>query len=345
MAHNINTYVGRQAAWHNLGTVTGNYLTLDEVLKARGINFEVAKRQLEYAGRPVEAWGTFRQDNGAFLGPVGSDYTVIQHAEGFQMLDALVADAGQAHFETAGVLGKGETVWGLIDLAKSISVGGQDKLGAYLLFATSHNGTMSHCYRTTFTRVVCQNTLNIAMASKTAAKLAIRHTKNAQLRIDKAHEALAEIGDGMKSVEAKLNFLAGRKVTKETLTGVLDKLFPKSKDEDGQEKESTRRNNTLIDILQRYDNNDGNVFVDQRGTAYNLLNAVTEYVDHGRQARGGNNSESAMFGSGDRLKSQALEVITLAANGMPAKERPVYVLPKQLQPITSLLDEIVAAHS
>lgn len=344
MAHNINTYVGRQPAWFKLGLVTGEYQTLDQIMSVPGMNFQVSKRQLEYAGKPVDAWGIFRDDNGVFLGSVGSDYQVIQHVEGFRMTDSLLDAANHgSHYETAGVLGKGERVWGLADLRISMSVG-SDRSEVYLLFSTAHDGSMSHNYRLTSTRVVCQNTLNIALSSKTSAKLAIRHTKNAMDRINRAHEALAEVKATAQSVEEKLNFLATRKVTRESLTSVMDKLFPVAKGEDGKPKESTRRENIIADILSRFESNDGNAYPEQRGTAYNLLNGITEYTDHYRTGtRGGAVAESAMFGSGDRLKTQALEVITLAANGMPQKQNQVQVF-APIPATVSLLDQIVQDH-
>lgn len=111
MAHNINTYIGRQAAWHTLGTVTGKYQTTDELLKDPGFQYVVFKSQLhDGLGRKVDAWGTFRwnltdklagrKDAAQFLGAVGADYTVIQHDEGFKTIDALMQSTNGAHYET-----------------------------------------------------------------------------------------------------------------------------------------------------------------------------------------------------------------------------------------------------
>ena len=346
MAHNINTYIGRQAAWHTLGTVTGQFMTWEQIQAHGGLNYLPVKQQLYSAtGQLVEAWGVFRPDNGAFLGAVGDQYTVIDHAEGFRMIDALIQSKDGAHYETAGCLGKGEVVWGLADLSLSVNVGTSgDKSNVYLLFATAHNGTFSHLYRTTLTRVVCQNTLNAAMSSKATALFRVRHTKNAQNKLDLAHDALATIGAEVQGIEAKLNMLATRRMTREAMGSILDRLFPQSKDANGKPQDSTRRNNILGDVLRCYESNDRNAFPEQRGTAYNLLNAVTEYTDHMRSARNGERAESAMFGSGDRLKTQAMEVILETADGLQTVvSRPIY---SDVRPAvhsgTSLLDQIVS---
>ncbi len=135
MAHNINTYRGREAAWHKLGTVTGKYETTEELLRDPGFQFVVFKSQLhDGLGRPVDAWGTFRwnladklaglKEKAEFLGAVGKDYAVLQHDEGFKSIDALMNTADGAHYETAGVLGNGERVMGTSGLGVCRSRGG-----------------------------------------------------------------------------------------------------------------------------------------------------------------------------------------------------------------------------
>jgi phage/plasmid-like protein (TIGR03299 family) len=351
MAHNINTYIGRQSAWHNLGTVTGKYMTWAEILAAGGLDFDVNKEQLFDAnGNAVKAYGTFRSDNHAFLGAVGETYTVINHAAGFEMIDALVGSVDGAHYETAGVLGAGEMVWGLADLQLTARVG-DDVQNGYLLFSTSHDGTLSHTYRTCLTRVVCNNTLNVALGEKTKSVFRIRHSKNSVSRLQDAHDALSTIQGDVQTMEQKLNFLATRKVTRESVTDIFDRLFPKRKDADGQDINTTRRANNLAEILAAYESNDGDAFPEQRGTAYNLLNAITNYTDHSRSAHnakgnGTGRAESAMFGSGDRLKSSALEVILEAADGMPVmKTRTVFAtapLPA-LQPVENSMSPMLDA--
>ncbi len=350
MAHNINTYMGRQAAWHKLGTVTGSFMTWSEILAHGGLDFQVLKNQLEYQGVAIDAWGTFRSDNGVFLGTVGKDYTPINHAQGFDLVDALVGSVDGAHYETAGVLGNGEKVWGLASLNQRIMIGGTDEINVYLLFSTSHDGSMAYNFRIVSERVVCANTLAIALGERTKASFNIRHTVNAQRRIDDCHAVLANMGDDVARMEDKLNFLAQRKMNRESMTAIMDRLFPKRLKVGTDEPVSaTRRENILGDILKLYELNDGNAFPEQRGTAYNLLQAVTNYTDFERSTQGNGNgrAESAMFGSGDKLKTQALEVIMESAKGLPVTyvSRPMAFTSAPVQEHVSLLDQIIAGHS
>jgi phage/plasmid-like protein (TIGR03299 family) len=354
MPANIFAYAGREAAWHKLGTVTGRHMTFAEV-QQHGLDYVVFKSQLrDGLGRLVDAWGTFRwnaadreagnREAAVFLGVVGEDYQVIQHAEGFRTVDSLVASVDGAHYETAGALGNGERVWGLADLNLAVTVGRDEQRG-YLLFCTGHDGGLSHQYRLCMTRVVCQNTLSAALSERTRAKLTIRHTKNAPGRLEGVQEALAGIRGDLMTVEETLVYLATRRVTRESMESILDRLFPKSKNDDGEEKESTRRKNVLAEVLALYEHNDGNAFPEQRGTAYALLNAVTNYTDHLRSSRGNGNgrAESAIFGTGERLKSQALEVITESANGMPLMTTATVCTPKPVvSERGSLLDQVIA---
>ena len=353
MAHNLyqnRGYIGRQAAWHDLGIVTGKYQTWEEIQHAGFMDFEVEKRQLldPIKGSPVAAWGTFRRDDGSFLGAVGEDYTVIQHHNGFQTIDHLVNSVDGAHYETAGVLGNGEVVWGLAALNREFEVVPGDVHKNYLLFSTSHDGSRSHEYRLTDTRVVCQNTLNCALSTGARNALRVRHTKNAGERLATVHSLIEDLNEQTTDVCAKMRELVTRRTTRESCTTIFDRLFPKTQRDNGREESSTVRENNIREILARFEGNDRNAFPEVRGTAYNLLNAITEYTDHFRSTRGGERAQAAVFGSGDALKTKAFEyVYEVAGRDMPAmaSQRTVFAPSRPIQLPEyqgSLLDSILA---
>lgn len=296
----MDTFAGRQDAWHSLGTVFGEFKRWQEMLSAAGTNFEVIKKQLQYLGKPVDAYGTFRVDAElvkglteetsirvksaqtgvskwlTFLGTVGKDYEVIQHTQGFEMLDELVGTINGAHYETMGTLDFGRVVWGQVDPELSIKVG-DDETKVYLSFLTSHDGSKGFEIYETGVRQVCRNTVRLGQLKRLAARLRVKHTKNAQTRLEGLKAEIQEIRDVAMTMQERLTFLSKRKVTRETMTSVMDRLFPKSA---GKEESSTRRENILSDVMALYEYNDGGVFKEQQGTAYNLLNAITEYTDH-----------------------------------------------------------------
>lgn len=345
MAHNLNVYngqhvyMGKDPAWHQKGTVLGRFFSWREILEHGGFNFQVAKMQLinPITYEPIDSFGTFRTDNMDFLGNVGAAYEVIQHVESFELVDAIINSKDGAHYSTAGVLGKGERVWGLADLSLTVKVG-DDKSQVYLFMLTSHDGSMSLIFKIVVTRVVCANTVRLALSEKTTNQFIIRHTKNAQNRIAAAHETLSAIESETMSVEEKLNMLNGKKMVKASFMTLMDKLFPNESEEKGPSDIKIKR---MEEILARYELNDNNAFPEQRGTAYNALNAVTGWVDHDREVRGGDperRKESAFFGSGDALKTKAYNVLLELAPTMPDKAgAPIYSMPSD----TSMLDDII----
>ena len=144
--------------------------------------------------------------------------------------------------------------------------------------------------------------------------------------------------------------LAQRKMTRDSLKSILDRLFPAPKEKDASQ---TRRENVLADVLSLYESNDKNAIPSIRGTAYNLLNAVTEYTDHYRSARITDSrkdysvdearAENAVLGTGERLKSQALDVILEDTAGNPVHQ--VIMSRASVPESGSLLDAVIANHS
>lgn len=326
MERGIDTYAGRESAWHQMGEVVGKFTTWEELYTRAKADFMVFKSQLhDGLGRPVEAWGTFRwdlddktagnKDAAKFLAPVGQGYTVIQHTDGFKLLDSLVGNIDGAHYETMGTVNGGRVVWGQVNPNIAIRVG-DDITDVYLTFRTSHDGSTKTEVYETGDRAVCRNTLRIGALNRLAATLSVKHTKNANVRMSDWKAELAEIRTVALTMQEKLTMLAAKRVTRESMDTIMGRLFPMQVDDEGKKVETTRRTNIIADVLKLYESNDKDAFPEQRGTAYNLLNAVTEYTDHYRAADEGR-AVSAQFGTGAKLKQSALDLILGEAQRMP----------------------------
>ena len=121
MAHNLMTRNGstamfctgdRDAAWHKLGQRTPNAVTWQEAMRLADLSWPVSKQVLfDSNGKPVSAWGIFREDDSAFLGAVGERYTPIQNKDAFEFVDVLMEATNGAHYDSAGALGNGERIW------------------------------------------------------------------------------------------------------------------------------------------------------------------------------------------------------------------------------------------
>jgi len=318
-----------------------------------GLDWQVMKTQ-NYARNPsghvvpVSSYSVFRDSDGAELASnVGEGFTLKQNRECFQFVDDLLQDNGGTHYDSAGALGNDATIWCAVRVPRAdISVNGEDKSESYLVFTTAHDGSMAHTAALSSVRVVCRNTLRQALSTNTGI-LRIKHTRNANARFEDAKRTMDGVVMDAKRLEEKLQMLATRKITRESLTAVLDRIFPKPADE---KQNTTRRENILTEVLALYESNDRNAFPAIRGTAYNLLNAVTEYTDHYRSARLTDaregytvdkaRAENAVIGTGERLKTQALEVILESTAGSPVHST-IYSRPVR----SGLLDAVVANHA
>lgn len=328
MAHNLMERNGkhgmfvvgdRDAAWHLLGQRTKHAIAWEEAMKLADLNWTVGKVQL-YARNPVskkaepavDSFGIYRMDDGAYLGHVGPDFTPIQNKEAFTFVDTLLEAANGAHYESAGALGNGERIWTCAKVPFDFNVVRGDSIQTYLMFTMAHDGSGSALAKLVTCRPVCKNTLAQAM-SENGEQVRIRHTKNAAQRMQKAAEYVRGVGTSVHELGEKLKMLAMVKLRRETTEEIMNRLYPLPTGADANPK---RMENIRTEVLQLFESNDNNAIPSIRGTAYNMFNAITEYVDHARSAKGDDDnkvlvarSKSAIFGSGARIKNEALDTI------------------------------------
>ena len=241
MAHNIDNSRGRHAMfsrkeipWHRLGKVVENALTSEEAIKAAELDYTVYKEELyaEYndelkqslnkKGDLVEGYyATVRNDTGTPLGIVKSRYEVIQNIEAFNFIDNIVGSK-QAIFETAGALGKGERVFVTAKLPSNIKVGNVDTIEKYILFTTSHDGSGSIIAGFTPVRVVCNNTLSMALHNM-QNKITIRHTKNAKSKIRDAQAIMGAYEKYSIEFSSIINELSKKQIDENYINDTIKK--------------------------------------------------------------------------------------------------------------------------
>lgn len=342
MSHNLYNngarFIGRESAWHRLGRVKGDFLTRDEVQST--IDYPVTKEQLaSLDGMPLPVWGTFAHLDGKknFLGSVGEGYTILPASRGLEMIDALMGVATDVKYESAGVIGQGNRVFAAVNLAKSFEVAGAYEHKSYLNFLGSYDGSCSHTYVMSNICTVCNNTFEMN-DSITAGAFKVRHTRNGERRLQEVHQTLLAIDRDATDMAKVLNMLAEKKVEKHHMISLLDQLFPPTKKENGEVKESTRRENILTTILESYQEANDKTFTRTAGTAYNALQAITGFVDHAR-GQDDNRAEVAVLGSGNKLKQSAYEIIMEQSSSMS----PIYTRAWSKREQGSLLDTIISA--
>lgn len=353
MAHNLTIdtksqeyamFVAGAAAWHKLGQNVADAQTWADAMKLAHLDFTLSDEPIRTDFEIVASHKAIvRNDTQRTVGIVGTNFATIQPFEAFKFVDTLI-ETRSAHYVSAGLLADGARMWVLARVpAADISVG-DDKSQTFLMFAQGFDGSLALIAKLTSVRVVCQNTLMASLADGNFA-MKIKHTSGASARLKSAEKLLSGVAQNAADLEAKLRKLAARQLKRESITAILDRVFPKNADVEANQ---TRRENVLSEILTNFESNDNNAFPEQRGTAYNLLNAITDYTDHTRAAKANGHSadfkraESAMFGTGAILKSKALDVIYTLTDGTE-ETRTVYSSPTP-NASGSILDSIIAGN-
>lgn len=297
-------YVG-ETPWHKLGTKLDKPATAAEAIEAACLNFSVDLLELRtmHADIPIDKhFAAVRMDTFTPLGVVGSRYKVIQNKDAFTVFDSLVGE-GEAIYHTAGVLGKGERIWLMAKLPDYIRVGGNDIVEKYLLLTNSHDGSGPVRVKLTPIRVVCENTLAMALDGA-EQEVRIRHTANAEMKLKQAHEILGLTN----KLYAELNLIFGRMSQKPVgsvqMSEYLKKVFP-GMDQPTSNGHGNKLRDTIVELAES-----GRGAEMARGTLWGAYNAITEYVDHRRQptADASARLKSMWFGSGERIKKQAFRV-------------------------------------
>src|SRR4051794_3662591 len=200
MAHNINRNMNtgkdaffsvKEKAWHGLGKIVENYPTSEEAIAFAGLDYQVEKQSIFTADAQIKDYfATVRTDTKQVLGVVGSKYEVVQNKTAFTFFDSLVNDGNGIRYETAGALGNGERIFITAKMPDIIKVGRRDEIEEHIFLTTSHDGSGSIMAAFTPVRIVCNNTLNMALKDHSNA-VYIKHTANAENKLKEAARIIA----------------------------------------------------------------------------------------------------------------------------------------------------------
>lgn len=307
--------------WHGIGTIiSDNGAVSGDAIRLAGLdwNVELFPAQAIVDGQTVTApdrFVTVRRDNNKALGVVGSRYTPLQNAQAFEFCDGVLAEAG-AKYETAGSLGNGEKIWVMAQLPGQITVKGNDPADKFLLLTNTHDGSGAVMMTLTAVRVVCQNTLNIALRGSRNV-FSIRHTASITNKIQLARQALGIAAKTYEEIGGFLNQLANINLDS-TQVHNLAKIGFGYTPEVEEKDIPTRSRNNIITLEQLFTNGIGNDIPGVRGTAYALLNAATEYDSFHSGVRGADNAterrlEKVWYGIDTVQNRIAAPLLALAA--------------------------------
>ena len=318
MAHEVQTMAYVDAVpWHGLG----NQLTpkqpieiwqreagMDWRINEAGVLYSVSGGDGLHLKSNPDSKVLFRSDSFAPLSVVSKRYKVVQPAEVLEFYRDLVS-AGGFELETAGVLKGGKKLWALAKTGQETLLKGTDKVKAYLLLATSCDGTLCTTAQFTSVRIVCNNTLQMAVDDSGGA---VKVPHSTQFDPQQVKQALGLGLSNWETFVSDMRQLADRKINKfeamNYLINVLgDSAVPLN------EQPNTKAIQNVYTLFSG--EGKGSDMASASGTAWGLLNGVTEYVDQHRRARSSDHRlDSAWFGPGAALKEKAFyEAMKLAA--------------------------------
>jgi phage/plasmid-like protein (TIGR03299 family) len=313
MAHNLEMENGEVAfalrgapAWHNLAnrifTKDEEVTTASMLSEAKLANWNV--RLSPIAEHIPESWNdvssaslVLRDNpfNGGtdVLATVGKRYKPVQNEELFAFADAIHDANADCRWESAGSLKKGKVVFGTVDIPRTMVLdpqGANDETKLYLIVWTSHDGSVAVQAAVTPVRVVCQNTLNLAMRNAKQS-FKIRHTQSVEGRIQVARETLGLALGYFDEFEVQAKALYSQAITDAEFSKLIQTIYPKpEKDAKGAIK---KWENKVVLLDDLYHNSPTNATI--KGTKWGAFNALTERLDYYRSGRG--NGETLMAGA------------------------------------------------
>lgn len=313
MAHELEMHDGqvsfaslREPAWHGLGTVFENEVSTIEMLRLAHLNdwnVRLEEIQIPDTFRSdkshyfVARTNPFEKSQTDILGVVGERYNVLQNEELFSFGDNLLDGGGR--WETAGSIKGGRQVFGSIALERETVLdpnGVSDVVKTYLLVNTSHDGSIAIQASVTPVRVVCANTLNLALNGRgkgAKQSFKIRHTQTANGKVQAAREALSLTNAYMDDFDLMAKSFFEAQVSRDTFAKIVQTAYPMPETDS---KGSVKKWESKVDLIDSIYTGPTNNMI--AGTGWGVLNAMTERLDWYRTSRGGNTENLLVSASG-----------------------------------------------
>ena len=326
MAHEISIVNGVaeaayaiKPAWHGHGAVLSNAMSAEEAYNAAHLTWGVKKSDILYADPSVEGMElrthpikclTTRSDNGDVLGEVSRKYQVIQNKDQFDFFAGLF-DEHEVVFESAFALKGGQYVCLLARIPGHVlTLGDNDTSEPYLMSLNSHNGLLTHRIYPTGVRAVCWNTVTLAM-QMASTYIGVRHFGNIEESMKMAKRAVQTTLGYWDDYCENAKRLADIAVDHEQARRYIEHVFPGNADEESVTSHLTNTRSRILDMWQSERQRLSGI----ESTAWSLLQAVTEYVDHESRSKGRDEGDrrmsmvyNAYVGSGSTRKAKAVNL-------------------------------------
>lgn len=326
-------YVG-DVPWHGLGTPMTAGQTVEQWWHAAGLDWTVNESPVMYQNGELRTWDDrkvlYRSDTGAPLSVMGKGFHVVQPSD-VRALYSEIAKAGGFELETAGALSGGKRIWALARVSDGADIVNGDRVRPYILLATSFDGTMATIAKFTAVRVVCHNTISMAVPQYDASsgrmvgggeKDSTEPGKQTVARVihavkwndDVARDVRLQLGivhDAFERFVVESRALASKPmndVEADAFVAMLMEPFYSGakKGADRRDVRETRGYKRVMELFAQQEA----IGAEMAGrTRWGMLNAVTQLIDHERGKSDATRLDSAWFGTGNAIKSRAFEIL------------------------------------
>ena len=310
MAANVETMFSvREKPWHGLGTIVADALTSAEALKEAGLAWQVYQQPIfTNFGNVINGYrANVRSTDNKVLGVVSDRYRVVQNEEAFEFTDGLLGEG--VRYETAGSLQGGRKIWLLARLPRDYVMAG-DKISSFLVFSNTHDGSGAVKVAITPVRVVCNNTLNLALNTANRS-FSMIHTGDIKGKVKMAKEALFMAEEYMGKLGHEIAMLNEKKVSYDQVENYINELLPIPRDATETTKKNVRKQRS--DITRRYYEAPDLKTLDH--TAYRFINAVSDFATHGEPLRRTADYQENLFAktiSGNPFIDRAYQLVKAA---------------------------------
>ena len=315
----------REPAWHGLGTVFEEEVNTQKMLELASLdNWDVRLEEIalpdgfsaDKSNYFVARTNPFDKKQTDVLGVVGERYRTLQNEDLFAFGDNILDGGGR--WETAGSIKGGRQVFGSIALERETILdpkGSADKVSTYLLVNTSPDGSVAIQASITPVRVVCANTLNMAIGNgnrNIKQTFKIRHTQTAEGKVIAAREALGLANAYMDEFDIMAKAMIEKEITNDKFQDILRMAYPMPETD---AKGSLKKWQTKLELIEDIYGGEFNHTI--AGTSWGAFNAMTERLDWYRAGRGGNHESVLASASGfdpaiNAEKNRLLKIVQLA---------------------------------
>lgn len=308
-------YNKQEKPWHGLGTPVDGLATSAEAIQKAGLDWKAELKSIHTTdGVQVEqSKAVVRDIDKSVLGVVGNRYRPLQNDEAFGFFDGVVGEE-QAIYETAGSLRDGKQVWLLAKLNGVMHIKStEDVIDKYVLLTNSHDGTSPVIVTPTPIRVVCNNTLTLALRGNHRSRFSVRHTENMNIRLEEGKKILGLTNEIYTQVNEIFNGMSDVAIKTKEMEDYFGNVL--GRDKDGEL--STTKQNLIwhnpefegSGILSKLvEEGSGADMRGVRGTLWGAYNVMTEYFDHYKEySKNTEHLDAIWNGSGANYKERAFK--------------------------------------